>query len=454
MFRYPVWFTVVSTVALSDSSGKGLAERCWVDMTIASAAGSTHPYHRDDISAPEFWDQDFQTRDKTFAELRATDGLTWHPPVSSIFPHTETGYWAVTRHADIKHVSQNSDVFISSEGIAIDPMPAELQRATTFFLTMDPPEHTRYRRLISAAFTPRQVRRIEEQIRGNAKEIVDELLAKLRAGGEVDFVAECAAKLPMRTISDMIGIEPADRASIAAAAEALSSASDDEYASLEDRAMHMMSQFGVLTNAGIELAQRRREDPREDLMTNIVQAEVDGHRLSDAEVGAFLVLLSVAGNDTTKQTTTHAFKALIEHPDQRAWLLADFDDRINLAVDELVRWATPVLSFARHAATDTELAGTQIAAGEKLALFYGSANRDAAVFDRPGEFDITRTTNPHFGFGGGGTHFCLGSQLARMELRQLFFELLTRLPEVTVGEPELLHSMFIHGVKRLPMSIA
>lgn len=418
------------------------------------AASHSRPYHRVDISAPTFWDNDFRTRDASFAALRAEDGLSWHRPIPAIFPHEEPGYWAVTRHADIKYVSQHEELFCSSRGVSVDPMPAEVQRTMTFFLAMDPPEHTRYRRLISSAFTPRQVRRIEAQIRANAREVVDDLLDDLRGGDQVDFVARCSGKLPMRTISDMIGIDPADREAVAYATESLFSGSDDDYASLEERAVHVMTQFQVLSNAGIELAQRRRTEPHEDLMTGIINAEFDGHRLTDTEIGAFMVLLGSAGNDTTKQATTHAFKALIDHPDQRAWLLADFDNRIDAAVEEFIRFSTPVMAFARHALVDTEVAGTTIRAGEKVGLFYCSGNRDESVFDRPHEFDIARSPNPHVGFGGGGAHYCLGTHVARMQLRHLFYELLTRLPEVSVGEPDYLHSTFVHGIKHLPVSLA
>jgi cytochrome P450 len=420
-------------------------------MTTGGPTTSPRPYHDLDISTEEFWDRDFRTRDETFALLRAQDGLSWHPPVPSIFPHEEPGYWAVTRHADVRQVSRHSELFCSGSGVSLDPMPAEIQRTVTFFLMMDPPEHTRYRRLISTAFTPKQVRAIEDQIRVNAAEIVDDLLADLDNGKQVDFAADVANRMPMRTISDMIGLDPADRQKIAYAAESLFSGSDDDYAAIEERAAHLMTQFVVLSTAGTDLAARRRTDPGEDLMTNIVNAEVDGHRLTDAEVGAFLVLLGSAGNDTTKQTTSHAFKALVDHPRQRAWLLDNFEERIDDAIDEFIRWSTPVITFARHATADTTVAGTRIRAGEKLVLFYSSANRDERVFERPHEFDITRTANPHLSFGGGGPHHCLGKQLARMELRHLFRELLTRLPEVTLGEPEYVHSNFIHGIKRMPI---
>lgn len=414
----------------------------------------THAYHRLNISAPEFWSADFPTRDKTFAELRAEDGLSWQPPTSSVFPHSETGYWAVTRHADIKFVSVNNDIFVSSLGISVDPMPAEVQQAASFILAMDDPKHALYRRLISKTFTPNQIRRIEGQIRANATEIVDHLIERLRDGEEIDFVAECAAKLPMRTISDMVGIAREDQEAVAYAAESLFSGTDEDYTSFEDRATHALTQLGVLTNTALELAQRRRREPDDDLMTALVNAELDGHRMTDDDIAAFTVILSTAGNDTTKQTTSHAFKALADHADQRAWLLEDFDNRIGTAVEEFVRWATPVLNFARHAVIDTELAGVPIKAGEKVGIFYCSANRDEAVFDRPHAFDITRSPNPHLGFGGGGAHFCLGAQLARMELRLLFAELLTRLPQVEVGNPEYLNSNVIHGIKRMPAKLA
>lgn len=423
-------------------------------MTVASPPTSPHPYHPLDISDPGFWGNDFRSRDEAFATLRGEPGLTWHRPMPAVFPHQETGYWAATRHADIKFVSQHEELFCSRDGVSVDPMPAEIQRKMTFFLAMDPPNHTRYRKLISSGFTPRQVRRVEEQIKSNAAGIVDDLLADLRRGEQVDFVASCSGQLPMRTISDMIGIDPADQERVAYAAECLFSGSDDEYASLEERAVHVMTQLGVLSDSGVELARRRRTDPHDDLMTELVNAEVDGHRLTDSELGSFMVLLGSAGNDTTKQTTSHAFKALIDHPEQRAWLLADFDNRVGGAVEEFVRWSTPVLAFARHAVTDTEVAGTEIKAGEKVALFYCSANRDEAVYDRPHEFDITRAANPHLGFGGGGAHYCLGTHVARMELRHLFYELLTRLPEVTLGEPEYVQSTFVHGIKRMPISLA
>ncbi|OBI45957.1 cytochrome [Mycobacterium kyorinense] len=403
-------------------------------------------YSAVDITSHAFWTQPFAVRDATFGRLRAADGLSWHPPLPSLFPMEEPGFWALTRREDIVYVSQHPELFSSAQGVALDPMPAEVQRIATFFLTMDPPQHTVYRQLISSAFTPRNIRLIDDQIHKNAVSIVDDLVG----AGDIDFVAACSARLPMMTIADMLGVAPSDRETVAKAAEKLFSMSDDEYSTLEERAADTVNEMLFLSNCGIELAKFRRRHPADDLMTSIVNAEVDGHRLTDEEVGAFLVLLASAGNDTTKQTTTHAMMALAANPVQREWLVADFDGRIGLAAEEFVRWATPVMQFARFATTDTEIAGQPIKAGEKLGLFYCSANRDEKVFSAPHTLDLQRSPNPHLGFGGGGPHFCLGNRLAKTELRHLFHELLTRLDRIEFGEPDFLYSNFVHGIKRVP----
>ncbi|MCV7223185.1 cytochrome P450 [Mycolicibacterium elephantis] len=416
-------------------------------MTVVSSESPNYSPH--DLSTREFWSQSFEVRDQTFAELRAGEGLSWHRPLPSLFDTVEPGFWAVTRRADIVYVSQHPELFTSARGVALDPMPAEVQKIATFFLGMDPPEHTVYRRLISSAFTPRNVRQIEDQIHKNAVAIVDDLIG----AGDIDFVSACSARLPMMTISEMLGVPPSEREAVAKAAEKLFSMSDDEYSSLEERAQNTMNEMMLLVNTGVELAKYRRNHPGDDLMTSIVEAEVDGHRLTDEEVGAFMLLLASAGNDTTKQTTSHAMLALVNNPEQRGWLMEDFDGRITWAIEEFVRWSTPVLQFARFATQDTEVAGQQISEGDKLGLFYCSANRDETVFDDPHTFDLRRSPNPHLGFGGGGPHFCLGNQLAKTELRNLFRELLTRLKRVEFGEPDLLLSNFVHGIKRLPAHV-
>lgn len=417
-------------------------------MTVASTP-QAREYSPFDITSHDFWSQPFDIRDHTFAQLRALDGISWHRPLPTLFDIEELGFWALTRRADLQFASQNPDLFTSAQGVALDPMPADVQKFATFFLGMDPPQHTTYRRLISSAFTPRNVRRIEEQIHANAVAIVDDLIG----AGDIDFVEACSAQLPMRTISDMLGVPAADQPALAKAAEKLFSMSDDEYSSLEERAMATINEIMLISSTGVELAKFRRANPGDDLMTSIVNAEVDGHRLTDEEIGAFLILLASAGNDTTKQSTTHGMLALAANPDQRDWLMEDFDGRIGMATEELVRWSTPVLQFARFATQDVEIAGQRIHAGDKVGMFYCSANRDESVFADPQKFDLSRSPNPQVGFGAGGPHFCLGNQLAKSELRNIFRELLTRLATIDLGEPDLLYSSFVHGIKRLPAHV-
>ena len=416
---------------------------------MTAAPAQAREYSPVDITSEDFWSRPFAARDEVFARLRAGDGLTWHRPFESMFPMEEPGFWALTRRADIAFVSQHPELFTSAEGVALNPMPAEIQRFASFFLSMDPPQHTVYRRLISSAFTPRNVRQIEEQIHKNAVAIVDDLVG----AGDVEFVSACSSRLPMLTIMDMLGVPPADQPDVAYAAEKLFGMSDEEYATADERAQDPIAQIALLSNTGVELAKFRRANPGDDLMTSIVNAEVDGQKLTDEEVGAFLILLASAGNDTTKQATTHAMMALADEPAQRDWLTEDFEGRIGPAIEEFVRWSSPVIQFARFATVDTDINGAPVSAGDKVGLFYCSANRDETVFDNPGAFDLQRSSNPHLGFGGGGPHFCLGSQLAKAELRNLFRELLTRLTSVEFGEPDLLYSSFVHGVKRVKANV-
>ena len=412
----------------------------------ATDAETSRPHHDLNISTWEFWSDDFLTRDRTFQRLRAEPGLSWHEPFDSPYPHEEKGFWAATRLEDIQYISKHPEIFSSARGTSLEPVPAGFEDSTGFILVMDPPKHTMYRRLVSAAFTPRNVARLQRHIEQGAKEIVDDLVG----AGETDFVQACSKRLPMRTVSDLVGIAERDREEVAKAADNLFSAADPEVRQGRDPGEFALAQLSFLHAAAVEVATDRRKNPKDDLMTSIVQAEVDGHRLTDAEIGAFMVLLSTAGNDTTKQTTSHAALALSRFPEQRAWLIEDFDRRIGTAIEELVRFASPVLVFARHALVDTELRGTRIEAGEKVGIFYCSGNRDESVFERPHELDLSRSPNPHVGFGGGGVHYCLGSAVAKLQLRSLLRELLLRVSDVEIGEPVWLHSRIAHGIKRLP----
>ncbi|BBX38379.1 cytochrome P450 [Mycolicibacterium mageritense] len=414
---------------------------------------SSRPYDPIDISSKAFWSTTAAEREKSFAQLRAERPVSWHRPVEeTLMPDPEDpGFWAVTRHAEILTVSRDSETFLSGKGVLFDSVPEELLEASQSFLAMDAPRHTLIRKLVHSAFTPRQVARIETSIKDNARAIVAELKA---AGSGVDFVEQCAKELPIRTLSDMVGIPESERQQVAHAADALVSWADPIYLDGRNALEVLVANQFYLHQVANQLAADRRENPGTDLISALVHAEVDGDRLTDAEVAAFFVLLAVAGNDTTRQATSHALKALTDHPDQRAWLMEDFDDRIGGAVEEFVRWATPVMTFRRTAAVDVELGGQQIAAGDKVVMFYASGNWDTEVFDHPEVFDLSRKPNPHLGFGGGGRHFCLGAHVARTQLRAIFGELLHQLPDLAAGEPAYLQGNFVHAIRAMPCTFS
>jgi cytochrome P450 len=416
-------------------------------MTVT--APTTRPYDEIDVSSRAFWSATAAQRERNFAILRTQRPLSWHPPAEAVMltDPDDPGFWAVVRHADILKVSRDNDVFVSGQGVIFENAPPEILEATQSFLAMDPPRHDKIRKLVSAAFTPRQVKRIEDQIRADAKAIVTELA---KAGSGADFVGLCASQLPIRTLSEMMGIPAEDRVAVMENAEALVSSGDPAFVNGRQPMEVMFAAAATLHQIASAMAAKRRNDPRDDLMTNLVQAEVDGDQLTDADIAAFFVLLSVAGNDTTRQTTSHALKALTDYPAQREWLRADFDGRIDSAVEEFVRWSSPVMTFRRTAVVDTELDGQPIVAGDKVVMFYPSGNWDSEVFTDPDSFDLSRNPNPHVGFGGGGVHFCLGAQVAKAQLRAMFRELLIQLPDIEAGDPDLLAGNFIHAVRAMP----
>ncbi|MEU7812250.1 cytochrome P450 [Pseudonocardia sp. NPDC049154] len=323
-------------------------------------------------------------------------------------------------------------------------MPDEILEMATSILTMDDPRHQKVRKLVSSVFTPKRVKLIEEQIANQARLIVE----AIRDKGEVEFVHAVSARLPLWTISEMIGIPEDRRQEVVEAANAMVGWGDDDTIAESDSATVMLNGIVALHGACQDVIDARREKPENDLITALLRAEVDGQHLTDDEIRAFFVLLCVAGNDTTKQTTTHTLRALTDHPAQRDWLLADYDARIGPAIEEFVRWASPVMTFRRTALERFELGGQVIEPGDKVTMFYSSGNRDETVVDRPREFDITRTPGPHVAFGGGGVHYCLGSHLAKAQLRSIFRELYTQIPDIrAVGEPKYLVSTFINGIQ-------
>jgi methyl-branched lipid omega-hydroxylase len=380
-----------------------------------------------------FFDPD--TADPTMLAEQLARGLP-HPG--------EVEWWAVTRHADVMHASRHPDLFASGlGGTNIGDIPQEIAEFLGSMINMDAPRHTKLRMLVNRGFTPKQIARIEDTVRTRARTIVDNIAER----GEVEFVSEVAAALPLQIICDMMGIPLEDEKQIFDWTNVILGVGDPEYVStFEDL---MAAGFGLF-QYGLNLAEERLANPRDDITTTLMHAEVDGERLTASEVGSFFVLLVAAGNETTRTAISHGLYQLTQNPSERDKWLADIDGVSPTAVEEIVRYATPVIHFRRTATADTVLGGQPIAEGERVVLFYNSANRDEAVFADPYRFDLTRSPNEHVGFGAGGPHFCLGANLARREIRVMFEELLTRLPDIEASsEPAMLQSSFIHGIKRM-----
>jgi len=404
-----------------------------------------------DLSSMDFWALPPAAREEGFAELRATAPVSWHrQPESQLLPESEGtgGYWAIVRYEDVREVSRDPQRFCSGQGVMFEDIPQEMLEASQSFLAMDDPRHATLRKLVAEGFKPRAVKRIEDGIRADARTIVDELVD----GFEGDFVEAVAKRLPMMTIMRMLGVPEEDQKAVLWGVDAAVSWNDPDFLAGQTPLEVVAKSMAIMTEIAYRLCAERRAQPADDLITDLVEADVDGERLTDAEISAFLVLLSVAGNDTTRHTTSHAMRALCDFPDQRALLLQDLDGRIDTAVEEFVRWASPVMTFRRTATRDTEIAGQPVAAGEKVVMFYPSANRDETVFDRPNDLDVARSPNRHVGFGGGGPHFCMGAPLARTQLKAIFTELLGRFPDLEVGEPAYVTGNFVNGITRMPFS--
>jgi cytochrome P450 len=406
----------------------------------------------DDLTTLDFWARPPADRLAAFARLRALDRPVFFPEQRIPFLRAGHGFHALVRHADVVHASRNAKVF-SSEPAATSPEPPPWV-ALLFgrpMVNMDDPRHARLRRIVSRAFTPRRLAQIDEHIAKTATAIVDDLL---RAGSG-DFVADVAARLPIKVISAMMGIPEHYHADVAACVDAMT-----EYSGVrgEVARLRTLRLFGGNVRAILDLhrlvarlGRERRQTPGDDLISALVSADVDGERLSVRELGAFFDLLLVAGNETTRNALAHGLKLFTDHPEQRALLMTDFDTRIGGAIEEIVRYVSPIMQFQRTLTCDYEMNGNLYRRGDKVVLFYLSANRDEEVFADADTFDITRTPNPHVGFGGPGPHLCLGAHLARRELTAMFRELFTRAPGIrAAGEPERLLSNFDNGITRLP----
>jgi cholest-4-en-3-one 26-monooxygenase len=381
-----------------------------------------------------------------FTYLRAHAPLYRHPEPNG------PGFWVVTRYEDVVALNRDWETNSSDQDRGGVVGMAELEEEVNFeqggklMLTMDPPDHTRYRKLVNKGFTPRMISGLEPHIRDLAANIIDTAVAR----GTCDFVTDVAAELPLEAIAELIGVPLEDRHKIFDWSNRMIGSEDPEY----------MVSAEATTTAQIEmfmyaqqLADDRRAEPRDDIVTKLLEAEVDGDKLSAMDFNLFFLLLAVAGNETTRNAISHGLDALLQHPDQYQ-LLVDDPGRVTQATEEILRWASPVMYFRRNTTSDHDIRGQHIAAGDKVSLWYISANRDEQIFDDPFRFDVTRDPNPHIAFGGGGPHFCLGASLARLEIRVLFEELVQRAPNISaVDGAARLRSNFINGIKHLPVAV-
>ncbi|MBB5166377.1 cytochrome P450 [Mycobacterium sp. AZCC_0083] len=420
-------------------------------MTVEAAPSTVRPpFDPVSISPLSFWDMTAEEREPWFKILRDERPISWHPPIEgTVVPADIDGVWAVTRNEDIAFVSKHPDTFSSAQGVLIEAIPDDVIEAAMSFLAMDAPQHGATRKLISSVFTPRQVATISDQIQNQAVAIVDDLLATKQG----DFVEQATKRLPMWTIFEMVGLPKELRDEALHHADGMVSWADPDVAAGREPGEVMNDSLVGLLVLGLDLAAQRRAQPTSDLTSRLVEAEVDGRKLTDDEIAAFFVLLAVAGTDTTRNTMAVTAMALQEFPEQRALLAEDFDGHIRTAIDEFVRWATPVMTFRRTATRDTELHGQQIREGDWVLLMYSSGNRDERVITDPHTFDIRRSPNPHIGFGGGGPHFCMGAFLAKMQLEAFFGELIRRVPNLRLGKPDYLTSNFFRAVKSLPYTL-
>lgn len=379
-----------------------------------------------------------------FTWLRQHDPVHWHADGGAPgWP----GFWAVTRHEDVGYVSRHPEIFSSAQRLSLfGEIPEDhIQVQRLMMLNMDPPQHTRQRAFVNRGFTPRMIGRLEQHV----AEICHSLLDGIEQHGTADFVTQIAAPLPLWVICELVGAPVADRERIFALSNTLIGSADPEFQGEPHAQQNAAAEVYAY---GAELAERRRAEPADDIVTRLLQPDDNGEALSSEEFDMFFLLLTVAGNETTRNAAAGGMLALFEHPDQWQRVLAD-PALIPTAAEEIVRWVSPVNMFRRTAVCDTQLGGRPVAAGDKVVVFYASANRDEDVFPSPLEFDVGRDPNPHVGFGGGGPHFCLGRHLAALELRVLLQALAERMPGIRLaGEPARLRSNFINGIKHMPVT--
>jgi cholest-4-en-3-one 26-monooxygenase len=387
-----------------------------------------------------------------FTHLRREAPVWFHPERDG------AGFWVFSKHDDVVAMNRMWEAASSEQSrggvVQIEtPTPEEqaaieaAQGVGRMMLMMDPPDHTRYRKLVNRGFTPRMVRALEEHMKEVTDGILDGVFAK---GGTCDFVVDVAAELPLELIAEFLGVPSEDRHKIFDWSNRMIGSEDPEYIVAPEEIMNAQIEMFMYAQ---ELAADRRSNPRQDIISALIHGEVDGDKLSETDFNLFFLLLAVAGNETTRNAMSHGMHALLAHPDQYQAMVDD-PSLVDSAVEEILRWASPVMYFRRNITHDLEYKGQQLREGDKITLWYISANRDEDVFDDPFRFDILRDPNPHIAFGGGGPHHCLGANLARMEMQVLFNALVRRAPRVDqLGEPERLRSNFINGLKHLPVQL-
>jgi cholest-4-en-3-one 26-monooxygenase len=398
-------------------------------------------------------DIDLLNRDR-FTEGIPHDWFTYLRQNAPIHFHSEPepgpGFWVFTKYDDVVAVGRDAKHFSSDQrrggvvGLEDVPNQPEWTEDGQLMLTMDPPSHTRHRRLVNRGFTPKMIGMLEPHIREVTVKIIDEAIAK----GEIDFVTEVASELPLQVIAELMGVPLEDRHKVFDWSNRMIGSEDPEYSVSEEHVQQAQIEMFMYAQS---LADRRRDAPEDDIITKLLSADIDGDQLTAMDFNLFFLLLAVAGNETTRNSISHGMNAFLEHPDQYQ-LLIDKPELMDSAIEEVLRWASPVMYFRRNVTEDLDYKGHQLQAGQKVSIWYVSANRDEDVFDDPFRFDITRAPNDHIAFGGGGPHHCLGSNLARMEMRLFFEELTSRVPTIeAVGDVSRLRSNFIGGIKHLPV---
>jgi methyl-branched lipid omega-hydroxylase len=403
-----------------------------------------------DLSDSAFWGRPLAEREMAFAELRARPRPAFFPEPDSPFGQPGPGYYALVRHADVTEASRHPEVFCSGRGATQVPdVPEEFNEYFGSMINMDDPRHARLRRIVSRSFTPKMIKKFESDVQRTAEQVVSELID----AGPCDFVEHVATRLPLKIICDMMGIGDTHYDMVLHNTNVILAGFDTDLISedLNEALGQIMTSAEELRALVTDLGSTREGNPTDDLVSALVNANIDGERLTTAELASFFILLVVAGNETTRNAISHALWLLTQHEDQRALLLSDLDGRLPGAVEEIVRCASPVIFMRRTLTRGYTLNGNDFAAGDKVILTYWAANRDESVFTDPGRFDIARHPNPHVGFGGPGPHFCLGAHLARREITVMLRELLSRVPGIRAsGEPDRLLSAFINGIKHLP----